>query len=479
MQQVRLELDSNVRRGSNGTALMGGSPFRLVRLSPAGSNLLDDWLTGTETPTSDEADQLRDRLIRAGLVHPVLGPPEKASDAVNAAFVVPVHNDAAGLDRLLQALRSYSAESSIVVVDDASTDVDEVATVAAAHNADLIRHDTNSGPAAARNTGWTSVTKPVVISPGEITFRPEVIVFVDADVVPTPEAIGTVLAHFADPAVAVVAPRVVAEPGTGQIAAYEANNSPLDLGDDAALVFPGTRISYVPSAMLAVRSAVLEQSRGFDEAMRFGEDVDMVWRIIHDGHLVRFEPQAHVQHRNRPSLTAFARQRFSYGSSAAELAARHGDKVSPLQLPATTTATTLGLLFGGPRVRVLAGIAAVVSIAPLRRKLTNKVDAPGAEAARLTAMTHGYAVQGLAAAATRSWAPLLLLTSRSRRALAVALIVPALVDWYRSRPANDPATHTAFRALDHGSYCAGVWAGVLRSRSVAALLPHVRIGTNS
>ena len=36
MQQVRLELDSNVRRVSNGTALLGGSPFRVMRLSDAG-----------------------------------------------------------------------------------------------------------------------------------------------------------------------------------------------------------------------------------------------------------------------------------------------------------------------------------------------------------------------------------------------------------------------------------------------------------
>jgi hypothetical protein len=186
-----------------------------------------------------------------------------------------------------------------------------------------------------------------------------------------------------------------------------------------------------------------------------------------------------AHHRNRPSVAAFARQRFSYGSSAAELSARHGDKVSPLQLPANITMTTLGLLFGGRRLRLVAAAATASSIVALTRKLIGKVDVPVKEAARLTVMTHGYAVHGLAAAATRSWAPLLVWTSRSRQALAAALVVPAMIDWFRTRPANNLVTHTAFRALDHGSYCAGVWAGVLRSGSVAALLPKVRIGNNS
>ena len=137
MQQVRLELDSNVRRSSNGTALMGGSPFRLIRLSAAGSQLLNDWLTGTATLASSEATKLRDRLIRGGMVHPVFSPVPTNSPEVTSAFVVPVHNDSDGLDRLLGVLRSYSPDSQVVVVDDASADVSSVAAIVAAHGADF------------------------------------------------------------------------------------------------------------------------------------------------------------------------------------------------------------------------------------------------------------------------------------------------------------------------------------------------------
>jgi mycofactocin system glycosyltransferase len=467
MQQVRLEVDANVRRVSNGTALIGGSPFRVVRLSSAGAELLNRWLAGEPGPISQEAEQLRTQLIRGGMVHPVAPGVEPLP---TVTFVVPVFEDIVGLEELLRSLRRDHPNEQIIVVDDASPNSIAIAAVSERYAAELLRHDQNRGPAAARNTGWRSVT-----ACGDVTRRPSVIVFVDADVESRAGAVQRILGHFDDPGVAVVAPRVRARAGRSPLAAYESHNSPLDMGGDAAIVYPGTRISYVPSAMLAVRTEVLEQAGGFDEAMRYGEDVDMVWRIIHDGHLVRYEPGAVVEHRNRLSLAAFARQRFSYGSSAASLASRHGDKVSPLQLPVATVTTTLALLFGGRGLRSVGALAAVAGVIPLARKLTGKVDAPNEEALRLTAMTHKYAVNGLAVAATRSWGPLLLFSRRTRSALAAALIVPALVDWICARPALDPITHTAMRAIDHGSYCAGVWSGVLGSRSVAALLPSIRI----
>jgi len=469
VQQVQLELDSNVRRVSNGTALLGGSPFRVARLSAAGAALLDRWIAGDTELGSGQGAELHERLIRAGLVHPL---PTACASLPTIAFVVPVYDDADGLHRLLDAVRRDHPNDPIIVIDDASSNRSAIAAIADRNGAQLLRHGINRGPAAARNTGWRTLESSAMSRT-----RPDVVVFVDADVVPQADAVRTMLGHFADPSVAAVAPRVQAEAGLDMFSAYEQHDSPLDMGTDAAIVFPGTRLSYVPSAMLAVRFDVLQDAGGLDEAMRYGEDVDMVWRMIHDGHLVRFEPRAVAHHRNRTSFESFARQRFTYGSSAASLAARHGDKVAPLQLPALTAASTVAMIFGRHYVRFAGLTAAVGSALSLARKLDGKVDESHQEALRLVATTHGYATQGLAAAATRSWAPLLLLTSRSRRALAAALIIPALVDWVRTRPANDPLTHTALRVVDHGSYCAGVWAGVVRSRSIAALLPRIRIRT--
>ncbi len=410
------------------------------------------------------------------MAHPV----PQASSAeviaqVPAAFVIPVHDDAAGLERLLRAVRRDFVDEQIVVVDDASADAAAIAAVANTYAADLVRHESNRGPAAARNTGW----KRIVTLPGDDTLRPQVTLFLDADVAPAPGAVGVMLAHFVDRDVAVVAARVRAQPGLDAISHYEVDNSPLDMGPAPAIVRPGTRVSYVPSAALAVRAHVVAAARGFDEAMRYGEDVDLVWRLIAAGHLVRYEPAAVTEHRNRTGVAAFVRQRFGYGTSAAELAVRHGDSVAPLQLPMPVVGATLAAAFGRWPLRILAGAIAFNSAAELSERLQGKVDEPAVEAARLSALTHAYALRGLAAAATRAWAPLLLPFRSARRALAAALVVPALVDWVRHRgrhgsKALDPIRFVAIRAVDHGAYCAGVWAGALRRRSIAALLPGLR-----
>jgi mycofactocin system glycosyltransferase len=443
----------------------------VIRLSAAGSTLLGRWLAQAGNPGGDQALALRERLLHAGIVHPVIDPTlQGPNEELTAAFVVPVYNDVAGLRALLAQLRVAHPTAPVVVVDDASTDDVGIAAVAHDHHAELLVQAVNSGPAAARNAGWRHLLTS--------SAAPGVVVFVDADVVLDTAAVPTLLAHFEDSKVAVVAPRVRAQTGSEVLARYEADNSPLDLGPDPAVVVPGTRISYVPSAAIAVRSSVLDEVDGFDETMRYGEDVDLVWRLIDGGHLVRYEPAAIAWHRNRPSIQAFLRQRESYGSSAASLARNHGAKVSPLQLPASVLATTALAAVGGSRVKAAAVLAAAASTVPLRRRLENTVDEPTTEAARLTALSYGYALHGLAAAATRSWLPVLLPFRRTRQALAAAFIVPAALDWFRSRPALDPPRFLALRVADHGAYCAGVWRGVWRNRSATALLPHVRTPWN-
>ena len=102
--------------------------------------------------------------------------------------------------------------------------------------------------------------------------------------VPEPGWIERLAAHLADPAVAAAAPRMVAVPaGPGWAGRYTTAACCLDLGDAEARVVPGTRVAYVPTAALVVRRAALVQGAGagsvFDPALRWGEDVDLVWRL--------------------------------------------------------------------------------------------------------------------------------------------------------------------------------------------------------
>jgi mycofactocin system glycosyltransferase len=251
--------------------------------------------------------------------------------------------------------------------------------------------------------------------------------------------------------------------------AYEAARSPLDLGSDPAPVRPGSKVGYVPSAAVLVRRSALEGVGGFDEDLASGEDVDLVWRLVADGGRVRYDPSVVVDHPARADLWAWAAQRFSYGRSAAPLAARHGRAVAPLQLtPATAAAWSLAAL-GRPA----AGLAlAGGTVAGAASRGGRDVVGPILAAAVGAQARAGAAV---ARALWREWWPFTVATSllspKSRRAALAAALVPPLRAWRATRPDVGAVTWTALWLLDGVAYGAGVWAGAAARGQVTCLLP--------
>ena len=86
---------------------------------------------------------------------------------------------------------------------------------------------------------------------------------------------------------------------------------------------------------------MVREAGGFDPALRYGEDVDLIWRLAADGRVIRYDPSIVVRHRPRPGWRAWFRQRIAYGSSAASLAERHGEAMAPARPP---TPVALGLV---------------------------------------------------------------------------------------------------------------------------------------
>src|SRR5690606_26633581 len=128
------------------------------------------------------------------------------------------------------------------------------------------------------------------------------------------------LGHFDDERLALVAPRVRSAHGdvigtnpSRLLVDYERSHSPLDLGPRPALVRPGSRVGHVPAAALVVRRAALASIGGFDTELRYGEDVDAVWRLDEAGWRCRYEPDVVVEHRPRLTWGAWAQQRYHYG----------------------------------------------------------------------------------------------------------------------------------------------------------------------
>ena len=296
--------------------LFGGAPARVLRLSSAGRTALAELRAGPVR--SAAAGRLARKLTDAGLAYP--RPPELASRP-DVTVLIPARDRAVLLDRCLSALGSGYP---VVVVDDGSRDPGAVADVAAAHGAALVRRPVNGGPGAARNTGLLGVTT-------------ELVAFLDSDCAPEPGWIERLAAHLADPAVVAAAPRMVAVPaGRGWAGRYTTAACCLDLGDAEARVVPGTRVAYVPTAALVVRRAALAPAAGpggvFDPALRWGEDVDLVWRLHDAGWRIRYDPAVRVAHHEPRGWAALLTRRFRYGTSAAPLAARHPGQVPPLVL---------------------------------------------------------------------------------------------------------------------------------------------------
>ena len=391
-----------------GNVVLAGSPLTVFRATEAGGRVLD----AIERDEVVAASPLVDRLLETGSIHPV--PEQPSTLSMNDVTVV------------TPQLGGVASADGRIVVDDGSEP-----PVAGAQ----VRLDLNRGPAAARNAA-----RPLVDT--------KLIAFVDADVdllddVGIGSWLDALLPHFDDPNVGLVAPRVTGEVG-----------SPLDLGDQPARIRSGTRVSYVPAAALVVRTASFDAVGGFDEQLRFGEDVDLVWRLDQAGWRCRYEPSSAVWHDPRRTLIARVRQHAGYGSSAAPLALRHPGQLSPVHSNGWTAGVWVAARGGHPTIACGLAVSTALRLAP---KLPG---VPAARSFRLAMTGHLRAGQQFAAAIRRVWWPIVVvgsLCSRRFRWAALASI------------AASPSTTTTDVA-----YGWGVWAGMIRTRTISPLLPRWR-----
>ncbi len=395
---------------------------RLLRLGPQGLAALTDLQLGRGSRAFAR------QLVDAGAVHPV--PPPHLSDDVTV--VTPVRDRLPQLARCLAALGA----ADVLVVDDGSLDSAGVQRLCGQHGADYV-YRVNGGPAAARNTALSLLYKPFVA-------------FLDSDCIPSEGWLAQLRGHLEDPTVVAVAPRVTG--GT---------RSPLDLGSRPAQVRPKGEVAYVPTAALLVRRSAVT---GFDEELRYGEDVDLVWRLIDAGGTVRYDPSVVVEHEEPVRLGHRLARRFRYGTAAAPLSERHPDRLAHLVLPPWPTVVLAALLTRHP-------LAAVATAALAAARINRTVrDIP--TSAWLVARSAEGTALGLGRALAL-FGPLAWLCARDRR-VAALLAAPYLQEWWERRPAADPVTYLAIALLDQSAYGAGVVAGCLRHRTFAPLRPRVR-----
>jgi mycofactocin glycosyltransferase len=421
-----VQVDRRVRVLGAGSALLGGSPTRLLR--PAG------------------------------------GPSHR-----DVTIVVPVRDNMFGLRRLLRSLRGLR----VIVVDDGSAIAVQQGDFSGLHcQVEVITHARSKGPAAARNTGLAACATDFVA-------------FLDSDVVPRRGWLEALLGHFSDPAVALVAPRIVGLAHSDNLVArYEAVRSSLDLGRREAPVVPYGTVSYVPSAAIICRRSALTEMRGFDETLDSGEDVDLCWRLVESGVRLRYEPIALVAHDHRTDLRDWLVRKAFYGQSAAPLAVRHPDKTAPLVISGWTLVLWLLLAMGSG----MGYLASMVIAALSARRIANTldgVDSQPRDVAVVAARGLVSAALQLASAICRHYWPIALLAAllfrRCRQIVLIAAVVDGVVDWLSRHRNTDDETrqigllgYLVLKRLDDIAYGAGMWTGMVRERNLRPLKPQIR-----
>ncbi len=421
MTPRRFALDASWQRF--GATVLAGSPLRLFRLTAGGVAAAEHLERGDAV----EPSVLTARLLDAGAIHPRR--PEGHPPGLTLADVTVVTPQLGGSirhDRLINAPGdpgSGGVGGGWITVDDGSVPPLDGATLRLEHN---------QGPAAARNASRAIVGTKVVA-------------FVDADVTTgrdTDSWLSAMLWHFDDPTVGLVAPRVRGE-----------ERSPLDLGCHPARIRAGTRVSYVPAAAIVVRVAALDQIGWFDEGMRFGEDVDLVWRLDDAGWQCRFDPDVEVWHQPRRTRRERLRQHAGYGRSASSLALRHPNALSPVHVNGWTATAWLLMVFGRPLGAVILALGSSVAL------IGKLPDVPARASTTLALRGHLLAGRQIASAVRRVWWPIVAVASlRSKRMRVIGAV--ALVGDIRSAPTDV-------------AYGWGVWASMWRLRSWAPIVPRL------
>lgn len=450
-------IGTDVWRTGDGRTFVGGAPMRVMRVSARGMALFDDDLL---TVRDDETAALAERLLHAGIAHPVLTRlPTVPLEALTV--VVPSLGRAERVERLLASL----PDVPVVVVDDGTRWPDslDLAAVARHHGGRVVRLDQNRGPAAARNAGLATVTTDFVA-------------FIDSDVVVPPGALEELLKHFHDGALGLIGPRIggLPTPQDSWISRYEHARSSLDLSTDAALVRPRSPVSWISSTCLIARREAI--GTGFSEGLRVGEDVDLVWRIAGTPWRVRYEPGVVVLHEHRSRIVPWIRRKVFYGTGGADLADRHPLHIAPAILRPWSTTLLICAMIARPWSVIVAAGATVYAAQLIHSSLPTS-SRSRALSLRLTASGVLAALTQGSALLLRHWWPLAALAAlvslRARRVVLVAGIADALIEYIRLRPRLDPVRFAIARRLDDLAYGTGLWLGALRRRSPRALLPEV------
>ncbi|HIK27719.1 MAG: glycosyltransferase [Oscillatoriaceae bacterium SKW80] len=222
------------------------------------------------------------------------------------SVIVPIYNGEAELPELLNCLRlqTYPVERvEYLLVDNNSSDRTASILQAAEKDANIpIRYLTENriqSSYAARNVGIRAA-------------RGEILAFTDADCRPQSNWLESLVKHFAEPSIGIVAGEIVALPGKTLLEKYAHRQNILSQKHTLAHPF----CPYGQTANLAIRRQVFQEVGLFRPYLTTGGDADLCWRILRQTKWkLEFAPEAIIQHRHRSNWRELQKQWRRYGES--------------------------------------------------------------------------------------------------------------------------------------------------------------------
>ncbi len=272
----------------------------------------DDWHTGG-FPVEDWAFGLtradRTPKVSYHAVQQVFTAPlaDLLAETPRVSVVVCSHNGGATLDECLRSLVALDyPDYEVIVVDDGSTD--DIREIVARYPGVLGIHQPHLGLSVARNAGLRCATGSVIA-------------YTDSDCVADPNWLIHLIHQLTrSGAAAVGGPNLTPEDGwlAACVAAAPGQPTHVLMSDQVA--------EHIPGCNMAFRREALEVINGFDPQFRkAGDDVDVCWRLQHEGLSIVFAPGAFVWHHRRQSPRSYLRQQAGYGEAEALLHFKHPD----------------------------------------------------------------------------------------------------------------------------------------------------------
>jgi GT2 family glycosyltransferase len=273
----------------------------------------DDWHTGGH-PIEDWAfgitDASRSPKVSSRALQQVFEAPLSVllKETPRVSVIVCSYNGGRTLEECLDSLLALDyPDYEVIVVDDGSTD--DTREILARYPVVRAIHQPNRGLSVARNVGLQCATGAIIA-------------YTDSDCVADPDWL-THLVHqlIRGGAAAVGGPNLTPQDGwlAACVAAAPGQPTHVLVSDQVA--------EHIPGCNMAFRREALEAINGFDPQYRkAGDDVDVCWRLRHEGLGITFAPGAFVWHHRRPNPRTYLRQQAGYGEAEALLQAKHPDR---------------------------------------------------------------------------------------------------------------------------------------------------------